>query len=155
MVLQETFVLYDVIQYDTGILGTATEEYYIGSATIEPTSNGTVFTGTGYALFNKNGTTKQYYSHTLDWEAPFCFETDIVAVTGNVTTEVGNSSSIRRDIPSPSHLKITVKNGEVSIFLDNELKHTTSVTDTIFRVGVRLADANSSVTLKNTMIYPV
>ena len=157
-IVSETLNVTDAMQLNNTTVNS--DEWYTGSATRTVESDGVKFEGTGYALFNKKGTTHDYYSHTPDWTSPFRYEMKIINCSGGVNAHLsqdGLSASYNYAITSPCTIVFTVKDGQAKLFIDGvQISSQSYSSDTpLWRVGIQLVNANSSVTIGDSFIYSI
>lgn len=157
-IVSETYGVIDAIQKND--ITTNSDEWYTGSAVRTVVDNGIKFEGSGYALFNKKGTPKNYHSQSADWERPLCFEIDVISVEGNVNFQFNVNNQVNTynwTILSQCSIKLTAKDGTVKLFVDGQEIASKSYTETsdLARIGIQLVNSNSSVIVNNARIYPI
>ena len=175
--VSETYPVIDAISYDTGIYGSAVNQYYLNNTTYLSRTVETDGTGT---TFDNSSTSSAYYAFLLksDTTSPtslneaciysngdYVIECDIVSFTGNCEIGVrgvnGNVISRRFNQLSNNtsfHLKIVIQDGVGKYYIDGSdtATYTSNATDLGASLGVRLAIPNSqNVKIKNFKIYPI
>ena len=149
----------DCLFYDTGLTDSTVEYVTSGTGSKDTTENGRVITctsGGNYQCFaNKAGTTT---SSWYDWEAPFCVEFEVVAVSNTSRFQIysqATNSSNNWDFNQTGTYKIIYDGTNVTKFFNGEQQgQPTSVTLGIARIGF-IVDNGKSITIKDFVIYPI
>lgn len=160
-VQSEPIELLDAIFIDAAVTGSKNSNWtnYSDRLTVETDDEGTLLTG--------NASNNGYYIAKGD--TPFIFsdyqcEFDVVSITGSNIwyhkhQTAGNENVVILNtwITGPCHVKIAVKDGVATLYVDNVQKTTTNLTITApYEVAFRLNTGTSNnLKYKNFIIYPI
>ena len=173
-ITSSTVKLLDCSSHDSGLYGSAVNQYYLSSTTYlsrKVENDGTVFanshTSTAYYgfLLPPNTTATSIATSCVYPVQDYCIEVDVVSYGGNVGLDVrgdnGNLISRRFNQLSnnPSfHIRLEVKSGIGKYYIDGSdtATYTSGSVNLNNTFGVRLSvSSGQSVKIKNFKVYPL
>ena len=170
MIQSEIYEIVDAIFYDSGIQGTANNNWYNDGLTVDLTSEtyteiSKTTSNTGYYLCNI-GDTPSSTSDITEFNSPFAIEFDILGYSdsGGLTglyfndgsTSGGHLFNGKFSNNETHHIKEVVTSTKISMYVDDEptpFEWVKSFNNPM-RLGLRVA-STCSIKFKNFKIYPI